>query len=114
MGTGITFHVSSTDGKRLQAIVHDRNSPQNRVWRARIVLATADGLGTSAVMRTAGVSKTAVWRRQGRFMDEVVDGLLRDKTRPARVPKLANEVAERSSPRPLRGHRARRPTGPAG
>jgi hypothetical protein len=32
-------------------------------------------------MRTAGVSKTAVWRWQARFMEEGVDGLLRDKTR---------------------------------
>jgi hypothetical protein len=29
-------------------------------------------------MRTAGVSKTAVWRWQERFMSEGVDGLLRD------------------------------------
>src|SRR5277367_3624197 len=95
MCTGITVHLSLTDRKRLRTIVEDRNSPQKHVWRARIVLATADGLGTSAIMRTAGVSKTAVWRWQARFMDEGVDGLLRDKTRPARVPKLADDVAER-------------------
>ena len=95
MRTGITVHLSPTDRKRLQAIVDDRNSPQKHVWRARIVLATADGLGTSAIMRTAGVSKTAVWRWQQRFMDEGVDGLLRDKTRPARIPKLTDDVAER-------------------
>src|SRR5271155_4989732 len=95
MRTGVTFHLSPTDRKRLQAIVDDRNSPQKHVWRARIVLATADGLGASAIMRMAGVSKTAVWRWQARFMDEGVSGLLRDRTRPARVPKLADEVAER-------------------
>lgn len=37
-------------------------APKMHVWRARIVLATADGLGTAAIMRAAGVSKTAVWR----------------------------------------------------
>src|SRR5271155_3956480 len=95
MRTGVTFHLSPTDRKRLQAIVDDRNSPQKHVWRARIVLATADGLGASAIMRMAGVSKTAVWRWQARFMDEGVSGLLRDRTRPARVPKLADDVAER-------------------
>jgi hypothetical protein len=95
MRTGVTVHLSPTDRKRLQAIIDDRNSPQKHVWRARIVLATADGLGTLTIMRTAGVSKTAVWRWQARFMDEGIDGLLRDKTRPARVPKLADDVAER-------------------
>jgi hypothetical protein len=28
----------------------------------RIVLLSADGVGTAEIMRTAGVSKTAVWR----------------------------------------------------
>jgi hypothetical protein len=70
MRTGITVHPSQADRKRLRAIVDDRNSPQKHVWRARIVLATAAGLGTVAIMRTAGVSKTAVWRWQERFMAE--------------------------------------------
>src|ERR1700730_15668629 len=95
MRTGVTVYLSPTDRKRLQLIVDDRNSPQKHVWRARIVLASADGLGTVEIMRAAGVSKTAVWRWQERFMNEGVGGLLRDKTRPGRVPKLADEVAER-------------------
>jgi transposase len=95
MRTGIIVDLKPSDRKRLLAIVDNRNSPQKHVWRARIVLTTADGLGTAEIMRTAGVSKTAVWRWQERFMSEGVDGLLRDKTRPARVPKLADEVAER-------------------
>ena len=43
-------------------------------------------------------------------MDEGVDGLLRDKTRPARVPDLADEVAERIVALAW----ARPPVGPAG
>ena len=95
MRTGVTVHLDPSDRKRVQAIINDRNSPQKHVWRAKIVLATADGLGTAAIMSRAGVSKTAVWRWQERFMAEGVAGLLRAKTRPARVPKLADEVAER-------------------
>jgi hypothetical protein len=38
----------------LEAIVSDRNSPQKHVWRARIVLATADGVGTMAIMQEHG------------------------------------------------------------
>ena len=95
MRTGISFTVSSADRVRLEAIVADRNSPQKHVWRCRIVLLTAAGLGTNAIMREAGVAKTAVWRWQERFAAQGVDGLLRDKTRPSRVPPLADEVAER-------------------
>ncbi len=92
MRTGVTVQLSPTDHKRLQAIVDDRNSPQKHVWRARIVLLTADGHGTTEIMRQAGVAKTAVWRWQERFMLAGVDGLLRDKTRPPRIPPLGAEV----------------------
>jgi Winged helix-turn helix len=73
----------------------DRNSPQKHACRARTVLRSADGVGTVEIMRTAGVSKTAVWRWRERFMQEGVDGLLRDKTRPSRIPPLGPEVADR-------------------
>jgi transposase len=95
MRSGISITVTPADRCRLEAIVADRNAPQKHVWRSRIVLLTADGLGTSTIMREAGVAKTAVWRWQERFMAEGVDGLLRDKTRPPRIKPLGPEVAER-------------------
>ncbi|MFK5598214.1 helix-turn-helix domain-containing protein [Methylobacterium sp. HMF5984] len=95
MRSGISFTLSTSDRLRLEARVADRNTPQKHVWRARIVLLSADGLGTHAIMRAAGVSKTVVWRWQDRFSQEGVDGLLRDKTRPARIPPLGPEVAAR-------------------
>src|SRR5271155_4706244 len=95
MRTGITVDVNAADRARLEAIVADRNSPQKHVWRARIVLLTSEEVGTNEIMRRTGTSKTCVWRWQERFMHEGVDGLLRDKTRPSRIPPLAPEIAER-------------------
>src|ERR1035438_3197486 len=95
MRTGIVVEVTAAERDRLEAIVADRNSPQKHVWRAGIVLATADGLGTVAIMRHTAKSKTVVWRWQERFAQEGVDGLLRDKTRPSRVKPFGPEVAER-------------------
>ena len=81
--------MTAADRDRLEAIVADRNSPQKHVWRARIVLATADGLGTMAIMRAHGQEQD---RRSGAgrsgSCEEGVDGLLRDKTRPSRIPPL--------------------------
>jgi hypothetical protein len=94
MRTGISLHVTASDRERLLAIVGDRDSPQKHVWRARIVLLTADGHGTSEIMRQAGLAKTAVWRWQERFMHAGVDGLLRDKTRPPRIPPLGAAIIE--------------------
>ena len=95
MLAGISFTVSAVDHARMEAIVADRGSPQNHVWRCRIVLLTAAGLGTNAIMREAGVAKTAVWRWQERFMQEGVDGLLRDKTRPPGKPPLPRDVVDK-------------------
>ena len=81
MRAGIVVTVTRADRRRLEAIVADRGAPQKHVWRANIILATADGDGTAAIMRRSGKSKPVVWRWQARFMAEGVDGLLRDKTR---------------------------------
>ena len=95
MRTGISFTVSSADRQRLTALVKDRNAPQKHVWRAAIILLSADGIGTVDIMRQTGKSKTCVWRWQERFAVEGFDGLSRDKTRPSRIPPLGPEVAER-------------------
>jgi len=95
MRPGICISVTPADLDRLRALIKDRNAPQKHVWRAQIVLLSAEGIGTNAIMRETGKSKTCVWRWQERFAAEGVDGLLRDKTRPSRIPKLDPSVAER-------------------
>jgi transposase len=95
MRTGISFAVSPTDRQRLTTVVKDRNAPQKRVWRAEIILLSADGAGTVEIMRQTGKSKTCVWRWQERFAATGFEGLLRDKTRRSRIPPLGPEVAER-------------------
>ena len=56
---------------------------------------SADGVGTNEIMRRTGKSKTCVWRWQERFMQEGYDGLLRDKTRPSRIPPLGSNITDR-------------------
>ena len=75
MRNGISINVSRSDRRRLQALVADRNASQKHVWRAEIVLLTADGLGTNEIMRRTAKSKTCVWRWQERFMEEGFEGL---------------------------------------
>jgi len=89
------IRLSAADRSELEAVVANRNSSQKHVWRARIVLLTADGHGTAEIMRATGKAKTVIWRWQERFGEEGVAGLWRDKTRPSRIPPLSPEVAER-------------------
>ncbi len=77
------------------AIAADRNSPQKHVWRAQIGLLSAQGIGTTEIMRATGKAKTCVWRWQQRFMEAGTAGLLIDKTRPSRIPPLGDAVVER-------------------
>jgi transposase len=57
-----------------------------------IVLATADGLGTAAIMRATAKSKPCVWRWQERYVAEGVEGLPRDKTRPPGAAPLSDAI----------------------
>jgi transposase len=86
--------ITITDQNRieLERLVCDRNTPAKVVWRAQIVLATADGESVKAICRLTGKSKPCVWRWQGRFAEEGVDGLKRDKTRPPGRKPLSHEI----------------------
>jgi len=53
------IQLSAVERSALEAVVADRNSAQKHVWRAKIVLITADGYGT-------------IWRWQERFRDDDV------------------------------------------
>src|SRR5512132_3144972 len=83
MRSDVEVRLGPGDRERLEAVLADRNSAQKHVWRARIILATAEGCGTMEIMRRAGV-----------------DGLLRDKTRkPGRAPvpgPVATRLIERT------------------
>jgi hypothetical protein len=50
------------DRERLAAIAAYCNAPPKHVWRASIVLLTADGLGTTEINVRTAKSKTCVWR----------------------------------------------------
>ena len=93
--------LSAADRARLATLVADRNSPQKHVWRAQIVLLSADRVGTVEIMRRTGKAKPGVWRWQARYLEAGVDGLWRDRTRPSRIPRLAAEVVERVVARTL-------------
>ena len=88
----ICLYLDPADRAQLQSLLTDRNTPRKIVWRAGIVLATADGCGTNEIMRRAKTSKPTVWRWQERYFDEGLEGLKRDKTRPSRVPPLPRET----------------------
>ena len=95
MRKGIEVRLGPGDRERLEAVIGSGNSPQKHVWRSRIVLLSAEGVGTMAIQRQTGKGKPTIWRWQARFMAEGVDGLLHEATRPAGKPPLSAGVIER-------------------
>jgi transposase len=95
MRNSLEVRLGPGDRDRLEAIIGSGNTPQKYVWRARIVLLSADGIGTMEIQRRTGKGKPTIWRWQRRFIDMGVDGLLRDATRPGRKPPLAPSTIER-------------------
>ena len=64
MRAGIVVNVTRADRHRVEAIVLDRGAPQKHVWRANIVLATADGYGTAGII--ADRANRSRWNGDGR------------------------------------------------
>jgi len=86
--------LSPTDRAALERWVSGRNTPQKLVWRARIVLLSAERGGVMAIVRAVGTSKVTVARWQERYLAKGIAGLRRDATRPGRKPPLSAETIQ--------------------
>jgi hypothetical protein len=80
----------------------ERDTPRKLVWRAEIVLATADGCGTSEIMRRSTTSKPTVWNWRERYLDEDMEILRRDKARASRVSPPPREMCLKVIAKPPR------------
>src|SRR5439155_23379418 len=92
MRAGIVVNVPRADRHRLEAIISDRSTPQKHVWRANVILATADGYGTAEIMRQSGKSKPVVWTWQARFMGRASKGCCAKTRKPGKPPLPPNTV----------------------
>jgi len=86
------IELGARDRAKLRDIVADGNSPQKIVKRARIVLMTADGHGTMAIMRAVGVAKTTAWRWQEYFAEAGVAGLVKGRSKPPGKKPIPDDI----------------------
>jgi len=85
--------VSVSDGERaeLGRLIRARGTPQKVVLRARIVLASADGLATSAIMHQFQTTCPTITRWRQRYAERGVEGLCKDATRPGRKRRIGDD-----------------------
>jgi transposase len=82
-GPAAASELTATDVRQLTAWVRAGTTPQRLARRARLILSSAAGLGSRALARQEGVSRTTVRRWLGRFATERCDGL-QDRPRSGR------------------------------
>ena len=68
----ISLVLSKTEREELVALTLRRKTAQAMALRARIVLACADGMDNNAVAEQLRVSKQAVSKWRGRYVDDPV------------------------------------------
>jgi transposase len=88
------LYVAPSDRMALERLVADGKTPQKLAARARIVLLSGRGLGTSTIMGETRVSKPTVWRWQEAFLEGGIERLRKDKGKGPRAgkPRISDEL----------------------
>jgi hypothetical protein len=86
--------MSVADRRELEAVVANRNSPQKHVWRAKVVLLTADGTRHGQIMLATGKAKTSL-ALAGTFPAGRRRRALARQDAASGIPPLSTAIAER-------------------
>jgi len=88
------LYVAPGDRTVLERLAADGKTPQKLAARARIVLLSGRGLGTTAIMRQARASKPTVWRWQEAYLEGGIERLRKDKGKGPKAgkPRISDEV----------------------
>ena len=86
--------IPAADRAQLEEVANSTSMPQAVVLRARMILASSEGLTNSDVARQVGASPQAVGKWRKRYLDGGIDGL-RDEPRPGRPRTFDDEKVAR-------------------
>jgi transposase len=83
--------IDDNQRKRLAFLARSHKTPQQIATRARIILLAADGTPNNAIAAQVGVSRPTVLLWRARFERLGVPGLMKERKRPGRPPKITPE-----------------------
>ena len=78
--------------RKLERQARGRSTEARVVVRSRIVLLAGDGLQNKQIAAILKVTPRMVNLWRGRFLEQGIEGLLKDAPRPGRVPAISPEV----------------------
>ena len=61
MRSDVELRLGPGDRERLERVVADRKSSQKHVWRARIILATAESYSSSVAELSSSSKASSIW-----------------------------------------------------
>jgi transposase len=100
MRTSSRLALNEADRPVLERLVRARNTPQKVVLRAQIVVLSGEGVATCEIQRRLWTSVPTITRWRRRYVEAGVPGLVKDRTRPGRKPRISEaktrEVVERT------------------
>ena len=102
--------VSEADRTQLQGVANSTTMPHALVLRARMILASAEGITNAAVAHRVGASPQAVGKWRKRYLDGSIQGL-HDELRPRRPRTYDDERVAWVINRALRDRPPTPPTG---
>ena len=87
------IHLTEKERKRLERAARaSRSNPQRLVDRAKIVLLAAQGLENKEIALQLGQDRGKVGRWRQRYAQSGIDGIVKDKSRPGRIPAVPGEI----------------------
>ena len=92
MRVAVTIELTAKDRLKLESLTKGRSSSLRARERAAIILLAADGLDNQEIAARLGQDKMKVGRWRQRYAKGGLPAILKDKSRPGRIPPVAAAV----------------------
>ena len=89
MRTAATIHLTQAQRRKLERLSKARSSAQRVKERSKMILLAADGLQNQLIARRLKQDPGKVGRWRQRFAQLGLPGILKDKSRPGRIPPIS-------------------------
>ena len=89
MRVAAAINLSDPERRKLQRLSRARSSALRVRERAEIVLLAADGLLNKQIAQQTGSDPGKVGRWRNRYAEQGLEGIMKDKTRPGRIPPIS-------------------------
>ena len=95
MRVAVAIELTTQQRAKLERIRQGRSSSVRAKERAAMVLMAADGLENQEIARRLGQDKMKVGRWRRRYAKGGLAAILKDKSRPKRIPALSKAIKSR-------------------